>query len=44
MPALTYLSQNKPFFTAEWQAWILIGAVIVGVIIIVLAIYKIRKI
>lgn len=43
MPTLAYLSmQHKPIFTDEWQIYVFLAVVVIGVVLIV-GIYKSRK-
>ena len=43
MPMMQYLSYNKPVLTSEWQLWVIIGVVVIGILSIGIAIWKTSK-
>ena len=41
MPTLAYLAIRKePMLTAEWQAWVIVGVVIIGIIALIIGFKK----
>jgi hypothetical protein len=44
MPTLAYLSiHNKPIFTDEWQIYVFLAVVVIGIIVLIVGIYKSRR-
>ena len=43
MPIIGYLSTHNPMLTAEWQVWVIIAIAVIGVLSIVITIWKTRK-
>ena len=43
MPALAYLGKKGLNLTSDWQAYAIIGTFIIGIVVVIVGIIKIRK-